>query len=305
MPASSISVIVVSYNTREKLRRCLECIERHHEVIVIDNASADGSPEMVRNDFPQARLIANEENAGFGVANNQGCAVATGDLVLFLNSDAYAEPGAIDLLATVFDDPKVVGAGGRLLNPDGSLQQSTANELTLWAVVCEQTQIEKFAPNSPIVSPYWTTFRNQDRTEPWSTAQVMGACLMVRAKGGKPVEEFDPRYFLYCEDTDLCKRLSRHGTLLHVPAARFTHDLGSSSKRDPAMGVIRYNRGKELYFKIHRGAMASLFCLLLDRLGAFMRFSAWLVLFALSGFRSCKRRDQVRAFWRVLTTSRR
>lgn len=298
-------MIVVSYNTREKLRHCLECIEPHHEVVVIDNASTDGSPEMVRDGFPQVRLIANKDNVGFGVANNQGCAVATGNLVLFLNSDAYAEPGAIDHLAQVFTDEKVVGAGGRLLNPDGSLQQSTANELTLWAVFCEQTQIEKFAPGSPLLSPYWTTFRNKDRTEPWPTAQIMGACLMVRAANGRPVEEFDPRYFLYCEDTDLCKRLSCHGALLHVPTACFTHELGSSSKRDPAMGVIRYNRGKELYFQIHRGAMASFGCLVLDRLGAFMRLSAWSALFALSGFQNGKRRDQVRSFWRVLTASRR
>src|SRR5687767_9484401 len=103
-----VSVVVVSYNTRDKLRRCLECIEREHEVIVVDNASADRSAEMVEADFPHVCLIRNEENRGFGAANNQGIAIAKGALVLLLNSDAYAEPGAISQLATVFSDERVV-----------------------------------------------------------------------------------------------------------------------------------------------------------------------------------------------------
>jgi len=305
MPLPKVSVIVVSYNTREKLRRCLECIESHHEVVVVDNDSHDESPQMVQDAFPHVKLIANKFNAGFGVANNQGCAAARGDLVLFLNSDAYAEPGAIDTLASVFNDPKVAAAGGRLLNADGSLQLSTAKELTLWAVFCEQTLLEKAFPNSGLFSPYWTTFRHRDANEPWETPQVMGACLAVRAEGGKPLEEFDPRYFLYCEDTDLCLRLSRHGKILHVPAARFTHDLGSSSAKDPARGIIRYNRGKELYFRIHHGAVAEAACLLLDRFGALLRLSAWAVLAALALGRSARRNAQAGCFWRVLTAPRR
>lgn len=301
MPLPKVSVIVVSYNTKEKLRRCLECIEPHHEVIVVDNDSQDGSPQMVRDAFPRVRLVPNKFNAGFGVANNQGCEIATGELLLFLNSDAYAERGAIDLLASVFEDSEVVGAGGRLLNPDGSLQQSTANNLNLWAVFCEQSLLEKAFPSSPLFSPYWTTFRHRDETNPWPTPQLMGASLMIRASVD---ERFDPRYFLYCEDTDLCLRLSRHGKLLHVPAARFEHDLGSSSSKDPSMGIIRYNRGKELYFRVHHGAAASFACLLLDRLGAALRLTGWLVLAALALGRSARRNAQMKCFWRVLTAPR-
>jgi len=305
--APDASIIIVSWNTRELLRGCLDSIRQAaapcvEEVIVVDNDSTDGSAEMVRDGFPHAKLIANQFNAGFGAANNQGCEIATGDLWLFLNSDAYAEPGAIDLVAEVFENPSVVGAGGRLLNPDGSLQQSTANNLTLWTVFCEQTLLEKALPRSPLFSPYWTTFRHQDQTAPWETPQIMGACLMVRASAG---EKFDPRYFLYCEDTDLCRRLQRHGKIVHVPTARFTHDLGSSSSKDPTMGIIRYNRGKELYFRIHHGAAAEFVCLLLDRLGALLRLSGWLVLAGLALGRSSRRNAQVRCFWRVLTAPRR
>jgi GT2 family glycosyltransferase len=267
IPVPKVSVVVVSYNTREKLRRCLECIEQHHQVIVVDNASADGSPEMVASDFPHVQLIANNENRGFGAANNQGMDRATGNLVLFLNSDAYADPGAIDTLASAFEDTGVVAAGGKLLNPDRTLQQSSANELTLWAVFCEQTLLEKAFPNSKLLSPYWNSRRLNQTSE---TAQVMGACLMIR-----PLERFDERFFLYCEDTELCQRLRKHGRILYVPGAQFVHELGSSSAGTRWESVARYNRGKELYFRIHHGPFAAALCWLLNKLGALLRLVIW------------------------------
>lgn len=300
-----VSVVVVSFNTREKLKKCLQCIEANHEVIVVDNASLDGSVEMVRANFPAVKLIANSENVGFGQANNQGAMIASGEVVLFLNSDAYAGLGAISHLAEAFDDNSVVAAGGKLLNPDHTLQPSTANALTLWAVFCEQTYLEKLYPRSYLFSPYWTThlLAISDSIKP--TPQVMGACLMVRANAGRPIELFDERYFLYCEDTDLCRRLLRHGEIVYVPRAEFVHDLGSSSSRDPAMGIIRYNRGKELYFAIHHGRLAAIACLLMNRLGAVLRLLAWIMKYLLSGTRSKDAKGQVGTFWRVLTARRR
>ncbi len=295
-----VSIVIVSFNTREKLTRCLDCIERKHEVIVVDNASIDGSADMVRQAFPHVKLLTNSANLGFGPANNLGAAQATGGLVLFLNSDAYADPGAVETLAEVFSDSDIAAAGGKLLNPDRSLQLSSGNALTLWAVFCEQTYLEMLFPRSRLFCPYWNTVRLAESDEPKPSPQVMGASLMVRAPGGKPIELFDERFFMYCEDTDLCLRLLQHGRILYVPRATFVHDLGSSSAKDPALGVIRYNRGKELYFRIHHGRVTSVACLLLNRLGALLRLLAWLCRLALSGFTSRKARAQVRTFWRVL-----
>src|SRR5687768_17054367 len=98
----AISVVVVSYNTREKLRLCLACIEPEHEIVVVGHASRDGSGAMVREAFPHVRLIGSENNAGFGIANNEGMGIARGELLLLLNSDCYAAPGAIEALAGVF-----------------------------------------------------------------------------------------------------------------------------------------------------------------------------------------------------------
>ncbi|MFN3684829.1 MAG: glycosyltransferase family 2 protein [Fimbriimonadaceae bacterium] len=271
--SADVSVVFVSYNTRELLREALRSVPEACEVVVVDNASSDGSAEMVRSEFPNALLIENGRNVGFGAANNQGLEAASRPLVLLLNSDARATPGAVEALAGVFRDPEVVAAGGRLVNPDGTLQESAAGELTLWAVFCEQTLLEKAFPRSRVLSPYWQSSKLLRRGDgPFDVGQVMGACLMMR-----PVERFDERFFLYCEDTELCHRLRRHGRILYVPKARFVHHLGSSSKARWE-AVARYNRGKELFFLLHRGRAAWLACLLLDRLGALLRLALWTVL---------------------------
>ena len=142
MVESNVSVIVVSFNTKEKLRKCLACIEPDHETIVVDNASTDGSPEMVMEEYPHVKLIQNQDNRGFGAANNQGLDAMTRQLALFLNSDCYASRGAIFRLASMFRDKEIVAAGGRLENPDGSFQLSVADRLTLWKVFLEQSFLE-------------------------------------------------------------------------------------------------------------------------------------------------------------------
>lgn len=284
----TVSVIVVSYNTIDFLRTCLASLAEAAEVIVVDNASHDGSPEMVEREFPSVKLVRNGQNLGFGAANNQGMDVATGDLVLLLNSDAYARPGAIRTLASVFEDSTVVAAGGRLLNPDGSLQNSTARRLTLWAVFCEQFYLER------LFRSYWTT-ASLPPDRPSETEQVMGACLMMR-----PVERFDERFFLYCEDTELCHRLRAHGKILYVPGAEFVHELGASSSARRWESVARYNRGKELYFSIHHGRAARFACFLLNRLGAVLRLIVWTLATLLT--LGCVRRvrAKVSLFFRVL-----
>ena len=294
MPTSRVTVVVVSYNTRDKLRRCLSCIEAEHEVIVVDNASNDGSAEMVATEFPSVRLIRNRTNRGFGSANNQGLDVRSRELVLFLNSDAYAEQGAIDRLAREFVSKEIVGAGGQLLNPDGSRQLSSANRLTLWAVFCEQTLLEKLLPSTTLFNPYWNSGRAGNKTV--AVEQVMGACLMIR-----PRERFDERFFLYCEDTELCYRLRRHGKILYVPEARFTHELGSSSASDRWVAIARYNRGKEMYFRIHFGPFYRSVCWGLDRMGAALRLVIWTFATAVTLGRQPRFVAQVRTFWKVLT----
>ena len=262
----------MSFNTVEKLRKCLSCLDfGRYEVIVVDNASSDGSTDMARSEFPLVSLIESESNLGFGKANNVGLDRATGDLVLYLNSDAYVSANAIDQLMAIFADEIVVAAGPKLLNTDGSLQESVARRLTLGKVFLEQTYLDVIVRR--FGSGYWRTRFVQDAAVT-VVDQVMGACLMVRKS---VVERFDERFFLYCEDTDLCLRLSRKGKIVYVRDAVVTHDLGSSSSGNRWLAVARYNLGKELYFRIHYGAVAGAVCWGLNRFGAILRILVGLV----------------------------
>jgi GT2 family glycosyltransferase len=276
-----VSVIIVSFNTRDLLLQCLSAIEPHHQVIVVDNASSDGSADRVVAEFPQVVIIRNTKNRGFGAANNQGMDVATLDRILLLNSDACPMPGAIDRLAAALDDPGVAACGGRLQFADGRLQESACRELTLWAVFCEQTFLEKLVPRSKLFNGYWVSSRLPNGGE---VEQVMGACLMMR-----PGERFDERFFLYCEDTELCKRLRHNGRILYEPNAVFVHALGASSIAERWRSVVYYNRGKELYFALHRGPIAAAACWSINRFGALLRIFAG----GLVG-------PKARTFWRVL-----
>ncbi len=280
--AKDVSVIVVSFNTKEQLRTCLAHLGQDEQIIVVDNSSSDGSAEMVREQFPHVTLLALDDNVGFGPANNLGAAQADRDLLLYLNSDAYAEEGAITRLAATFDDPSVAAAGGKLLNLDGSLQNSTAEALTLGRVWMEQLLLDKVLQRVAPLSPanYWNTKRLVSTgSSPTDTPQVMGACLMTRRSFE---ERFDEDFFLYCEDTELCHRLSRHGRIVYVPKAVFTHELGSSSRNRRWLAVARYNAGKEMFFSKTLGDRAAKHCAFANRVGALLRLFLWAIPTALT-----------------------
>ncbi|MBA4292293.1 hypothetical protein C0431_04930 [bacterium] len=265
-----VSVIIVSYNTASHTLNLLTALQSHpvHEIIVIDNASTDETSSLIQRNHTNVILVQNHQNRGFGAANNQGLDQMTGDLALLLNSDCIPEPNAIATLVQALQDPNVIAAGGQLLNPDGTHQQSACNNLTLWAVLCEQLLLEKLFPNSQLFNPYWISRKIINKSlDPAPVSQVMGACLMLR-----PIERFDERFFLYCEDTELCRRLQAHGQILYIPGAKFVHALGASSTQNRWWSIAMYNRGKELYFRIHHSPIHQVICLIINRVGALLRF---------------------------------
>lgn len=291
-----VSVIVVAYNSAGTIRRCLASLPREAEVIVVDNASVDGTAERVRSEFASVRLIENASNMGFGAANNVALRLAGGRYALLLNPDAWAEEDAVEALARFMDEhPEAAACGGMLRFPDGRPQKSAARELTLWRVFCEQTMLEKI----PGFSPYWHSSGGGARV----VEQVMGACMMLRRGQSGEFPLFDERFFLYCEDTELCKRLA--GPIWYVPEAVFGHELGVSSEGDRASAISFYNRGKELYFRIHHGKAAAGVCLLFNRLGAALRLLIWgaAALMTLGSLPRFVRRAGT--FWKVLSAPRR
>jgi N-acetylglucosaminyl-diphospho-decaprenol L-rhamnosyltransferase len=299
--AREVSVIIVSYNTRELLRECIESIlcEQGNgitvEVIVVDNASADGSAAMVAERFPQARLIANPDNRGFGAACNQGLEIARGRYALILNADIRAQPGALQRLVEFMDaHPDAAICGGQLRYPDGRIQPSCARELTLWWVFCEQSLLAKLFPHTRLFGGYWRT--HWDFSATIETEQVMGACMMLR----RPFPRFDEDYFLYCEDTDLCYRVRQAGgRIYYVHDAVFVHHLGASGEPQRAQMVIYYNRGKERYFRKFHGAWQARVCRWLNKGGALLRVLLGLGGVVLTLGRHAGFRRYAATFWQV------
>ncbi len=277
-----ISVAIVSYNTRDLLRACLRSLlageadgEASLEIIVADNGSADGSPEMVRAEFPFVQLIETGENLGFGRANNLALADAKGRAYCLVNSDAEVLPGALSQsLRTLDADPKIGLVGGQLLWPDGRKQTSYGDDPTLAGVFREQTFLGALGSAHRVAPPAAPAVRDVD--------QICGAFMLIRPEAWYEMNGFDPHYFMYNEDVDLNYRLRRAGwRVVFDPSVRITHHLGSSSSADwqkRARMVAAYNESRFYFFSRFHGPAAGrtlrAYCLL----GAAIRLSGWTAL---------------------------
>ncbi len=232
----SVSVIIVSYNTRGFLRRCLESLRQHgselvREIIVIDNASGDGSVEMIEEDFPEVKLVRNPTNVGYAKAVNRGVKLAEGDYFLILNPDIEVLEEAVGELVSFMEEHRDVGiAGAKLLNPDGSLQMSCRTFYTLPVVLLRRTFLGKIFPNAAVVRRHLMADWDHacDREVDW----VIGACLMVRREAYESVGGMDERFFLYFEDVDWCYRMKKHGwKVYYVHSAQMKHHHRRESAR--------------------------------------------------------------------------
>ncbi len=247
-----LSVSIVSFRTPELLRQCLgalalESEQLELEVTVVDNASGDGSVELVRSEFPDVRIVANARNAGFGAAHNQVLRRARGRYCVVLNSDAALCPGALRALVDVMDaDPCLGACGPKLRYPTGSLQSSRRRFPTVAGLFIESTQLQRFWPDNAVLRRYYV----QDRSD--AVAQdvdwLVGACLCLRTEALRQVGLFDERYFMYSEEIDLCRRLrAAEWRVRYVPQAEVVHLEGGSSRADLAARDQRFQRSKLAY----------------------------------------------------------
>jgi GT2 family glycosyltransferase len=243
-----VSIIVVSYNAKEHLERCLAAVaDGPHEVIVVDNASTDGSSELVRERFPSVRLVETGENRGFGAGNNAGMRVATGRYFLLLNSDAWPVGDAIGELARFADaNPRVGVAGPRILGTDGKLQASVRGFPTLWRLATEYFFLRKLAPRSRALNAFYGA--GFDYRSVREADFLMGAVLLLRRAAVDEVGGFDESFFMFSEETDLCFRMHEAGWAVEFfPGAEFVHVGGASTKpewgrmfREQLRGHLRF-----------------------------------------------------------------
>lgn len=260
-PDPVLSIIIVNWNTRELLAQCLESVssEIHRlgplsvETLVVDNASTDGSSQMVQERFPWVQLTENQENVGFARANNQAILQSTGRYVLLLNPDTEVKPGAFETLIHFMEaHPEDGGAGARLLNPDHTLQASCYPAPTLSREFWRMFHLDVLVPYGVYRMDDWDLSKQRE------VDVIQGACLILRQEALNQVGLLDGEYFIYSEEVDLCHRLQKAGWKLHwVPQAQVVHHGGQSTQQVAAEMFLRLYQGKIIYFRKHYGWLTS------------------------------------------------
>lgn len=298
-----LSVIIVSWNVRDLLRACLASVQRKREieVIVVDNASADGSVGMVEAEFPWVRLVANADNRGFTAANNQGLTLSRGRYVLFLNPDTEVVGDALATMITYMDAHPEVGAlGPQLRYADGSLQPSRRRFPTFITALFESTPLAWHWPDNTWARHYRIADRPDDEIQ--QVDWVVGAALLVRRQALDQVGGFDEGYFMYSEELDLCRRIKAAGwQIVYLPTAQIVHHEGKSSEQVVAARHIHFQTSKVRYFRKFHGAPAAE-ALRIFLLAAFA--VEWLIegIKWLSGSKRPLRRERMAAYWQLMRT---
>lgn len=254
MSTPLLSIVIVSYNARRDLEACLDSLRSHppavpHEIIVVDNASSDGSDEAVRQRAPAVRLIPKERNAGFAAANNAGIAASSGELILLLNSDTIVGPGAIDtLMERLRARPSAAAAGPRLVDAEGRPELSFGPMISPFGELRQKLIVSLYARRLAPVSRWIERQTRREQVVDW----VSGAALLVHRADAVAAGLLDERFFLYTEDVDFCAALRARGReILFTPAAQIVHLRGRSRASAPAATNAAYRRSQLAFYAKH------------------------------------------------------
>ena len=254
-----LSIIILNWNTCGLLADCLSSIAAHpparaHEIIVVDNASADGSVAMVRERYPSVRLLELAHNSGFAAGNNHAMGVSRGRYLLFLNPDTVVHPGAMDALVDFMEGhPDAGAAGSMLLNTDGTLQVSCYPAPTLARELWRLFHLDTLWPIGIYPMEEWST------DVPRQVDTVQGASFIVRRELLAEVGKLDESFFMYSEEVDWCLRIRRAGWSIHwVPCSRVLHHGGQSSRQVPGQMFVQLYHSKLIFFRKHYGYLHGL-----------------------------------------------
>jgi N-acetylglucosaminyl-diphospho-decaprenol L-rhamnosyltransferase len=307
--ARDLSIIVVSWNVRDLLRSCLKSVRERlssgkgralsSQVVVVDNASGDGSVEMIRATFPEVELIVNDRNVGFTKGNNQGIAFSDGRYVLLLNPDTEVVGDALGEMVAYMDDHSATGAlGPQLLYADGRVQSSRRRFPGLRTAYVESTFLQSWFARSEILEQYYVLDQPDDETQ--AVDWVVGACLLMRRKTLDEVGPLDESFFMYSEELDWCYRAKQQGwDVVYFPTAQVVHHAGKSSEQVLPVRHIQFQRSKVLFFKKHhstwKGELLRLFLLTTYLWQIIVEGLKWLV-----GHKRPLRQERLGAYWQVL-----
>jgi GT2 family glycosyltransferase len=315
---ASVDIVVVTYNSGEHIRACLDSIGASDfdgtiQTVVVDNASADAVSTAIENHPALGRLVENSDNLGFAAACNQGIRATAGDFVLLLNPDARLQPDTLRRLVDYLSaNPKVAIVGPRLLQPDGALQRdisATGLSPSFFQALFEYTRLGRMAPGSPWYRDYFLP--GWDRVSNRRVAMVQGACLLLRRSLLQQVGLLDERFFLYFEETDLCKRAADRGWEVHYVGEAAAIHIGSQSTEERRPSARHFIASLYRFHHKHYGLgeAVALWSILMPYHGARMLRLALLRRFKPSdaALRADLRtaRERFAAHWWLLTSLRR
>jgi GT2 family glycosyltransferase len=252
-----ISVIIVNYNVRVFLENAIVSITKalhgiSGEIIVVDNASDDGSVEMLRQKFPAVGLIESKKNVGFAAANNLALKVSRGDNILLINPDTVVQEDTLRVMVRFFEENPDAGlAGCKVLNPDGSLQLACRRSIpTPWVALTKIVGLSALFPHSPVFARYNLTYLNPDA--PAEVDAVSGSFMFVRRKVVDEVGGLDEQFFMYGEDLDWCYRIEQAGwKIYYTPATQIIHYKGQSARRSDIDEVKLFYQAMRIFVRKH------------------------------------------------------
>ena len=273
MPQVELSIVVLSWNTKDLTLECLAALVADRpqyacEIIVIDNASHDGSADAIAAAHPGVRLVRNQENVGYARGNNQGAALAAGTYVCLLNSDTQVREGALDLLVDFLaTNPGYGAVAPKLVNPDGSVQKACQRFPGLLTALCFDTWIGRLWPGTIVERRYH--YRDFDHLTTRDVDQPPGACFVMRTAEYRQLAGFDESLWLFFNDVDLCRRIWRRGQRIrYLAEAVVMHHGGASTRHFPSF-VVTWHRNRLAYYRKHYGVLAMPYVRAVVRMRAF------------------------------------
>lgn len=256
MSEVALSICIVTYQTQAYLQACLRSIYEHppddaYEIIIVDNHSNDGTLEMLRNEFPQVKIIANATNLGYTAPMNQALRKGQGKYLLQLNPDTIIHPQAFNrLMAFMETQPKAGICGPKVLNTDGSLQKPCRRgESRPWAVFTYFLGLSSLFPKSKLFGEYLMNYMDEDEIH--EVAGVSGSCMLIRRDVIDQIGYLDERFFAYQEDADYCFQARKKGwKIYYMPTAEITHFGGQGGSRvQPYRSIYEWHRSYWLYYR--------------------------------------------------------
>ena len=252
-----LSIIIVNYNVKEFLQNLIHSIYKAaqritFEIIVVDNASNDGSVEFIKEKFPTVKLFTNKENLGFSKANNIGLKEATGKYILLINPDTIVSEDTFDKMIRFFQENSEAGlAGCKILNPDGSLQLACRRSFPgPWTSFCKVTGLSNLFPQSRLFARYNLTYLNEDQT--YEVDAISGSFMMFTKEIYEKVGGLDEQFFMYGEDLDFCYRVQKAGyKVLYVHSTQIIHYKGESTRRSSLDETKIFYSAMQLFVKKH------------------------------------------------------